>query len=504
MYVREEPEEPEPSAPTGTTEAYALDRPIDPETYVVGPGDQISVNVWGAVHQGYNLSVTPEASIIVPTVGEIDVRRMTLAQAKDAIQERLTDVYPDVPTSVTLVRIRLLRVAVAGAVKNPSIIQVTANVRASEVIDLAGWTDESSRRRILLYRAGDTLTVDAELFNRTGRDEHNPYVIEGDRIYVPQRRTQHGVIDVYGAVHLPGRFEYVPGDRLHDALQLALGLSLQADTTAVEINRFFGEDSLSTPIPVNLAQPEPNGGRQMLLHADDRVFVRWRTDYRPKAIVRVRGEVRSPGEYPIINGQTMLSEILARCGGPTERADLDKATLNRAGVYQPDVSTDQLVRSIPVELQTGPEREWILAHSLTPPGKVSINLIKLLVEGDPAYDLPLWDGDVINIPRFLPQVKVIGRVKNPGLIPYVPERNSEYYITRAGGFSWRAGKGDIFIVKASTGAPVKRDKVKKIEAGDTIVVPSKKDREFWPIFRDAMVVVGNLATLYLVIDQAVQ
>ena len=60
------------------------------------------------------------------------------------------------------------------------------------------------------------------------------------------------------------------------------------------------------------------------------------------------------------------------------------------------------------------------------------------------------------------------------------------------------------MVKAVTGMPVQKSKVKGLDAGDTIVIPTKRERKFWPTFRDAMVVLGNVATLYLVIDQAVE
>jgi protein involved in polysaccharide export with SLBB domain len=111
---------------------------------------------------------------------------------------------------------------------------------------------------------------------------------------------------------------------------------------------------------------------------------------------------------------------------------------------------------------------------------------------------------VIQIPRFISQVNVIGRVRRPGLIPYEPDRSLDYYIERAGGLAWRANDKDIFIVKGITGMPIEKQKLDKVDAGDTIVIPTKREKKFWPVFRDAMVVLGNVATLYLVIDQAVK
>ncbi len=497
----EQSDEPQPLT---DRDLRALDRPIDSEFYLVGPGDKLSINVWGAVHQGFEVMVSPEATAIVPTVGEISLSGMTLIQAKAAILRQINRIYPGVPTTVTLVQVRSLRVAVTGAVKNPGMYRVTANVHACEAIELAGWSESSSRRRILLFRGDDTMYIDQLRFTHAGDESFNPYLTEGDCIFVPKARTRHGVFEINGAVKQPGVFEFVAGDRLEEAVKLAFGFTVDADTTTIELVRFINQDSSTTKRIINLSIPGLGIGRELELRSDDRIFVRLMVDYRPKATVTIRGEVTRSGKYPIENGQTLLSELFALCGGVTDRADLSRAILVRSSRFLIDTETDARMRSIPVELQTDPEREWILAHSLAPAGQVSIDLVRLLETGDIAYDLPLWQGDIVNVPRFLPQVKVIGRVRNPGLIPFEPGRDPDYYLERAGGFSWRADRRGTFVVKANTGTPVKKKKIKELDAGDTIVVPTVREKEFWPVFRDAMIVLGNVATLYLVIDQVVK
>jgi len=503
--VQEEPVD-RPTEPRSAPplDLVALDRPVNPETYLVGPGDELAVNVWGGVHRGFKVKVSPEASAILPTVGEISLSGLTLAQAKQAIRRQIGKVYPGVPATVTLVQVRSLKVVVAGAVEEPGIYLVTANVRASEAVETAGWLQTSSRRRIMLYRGDDTLRVDELRFALTGNEESNPYLTGGDCIYVPHARVTHGVFEVRGAVNRPGVFEIVEGDCLTDAIELAFGFTVDADTNAIELVRFVGADSLTAKHIIDLSVSGSTIGRNMALEPDDRIFVRPRIGYRPKSSVQIRGEVIKPGTYSITNGQTMFSTLLAWCGGLTERADASRATLVRGHRFQLGVDTDLRIRSIASELQTKTEREWILAHSLSPAGQVSIDLLRLLKTGDRAYDQPLWDGDVIDIPRFLPQINVIGRVRYPGVIPYEPERDLDYYLERAGGLSWRADRSNVFVVKGATGTPVERNKVKKLDAGDTIVIPTVREKKFWPILRDVMVVLGNVATLYLVIDQAVK
>ena len=480
----------------------ALDRPIDPAIYLVGPGDELTISVWGRVQGVYTVVVSPEVSALVPTVGEISLRGMVLARAKETILRRMNDIYPNVTATVTLTRVRTLRVPVTGVVKNPGIYLVTANVRASEAIETAGWEEASSRRRIMLLRGRDTLRVDVQRFALAGDESCNPYLAEGDVILVGQMSRAHDVFEINGAVNRAGTFEFVPGDRLGEAIRLALGFAVEADTTALELIRFTGEDSSTFMQVIDLRMTGPDAGRNLALQPDDRVFVRPRVDYRAKASMRVEGEVVRPGSYSIQNGQTLLSEVLRRCGGVTERADPSRAALVRANRFQLDAETDSRVRAIPLELLTNAEREWLLAHSLSEPGQVSLDLEGLLSTGNPEHDLPLWDGDVITIPRFLPQVNVIGRIRRPGLIPYEPDRDLDYYVQRAGGLSWRADASNIFIVKGSTGTPLLKKKVKTVDAGDTIVIPTVREKKFWPLLRDAMAVMGNIATLYLVVNQA--
>ena len=99
-------------------------------------------------------------------------------------------------------------------------------------------------------------------------------------------------------------------------------------------------------------------------------------------------------------------------------------------------------------------------------------------------------------------VNVSGSVVNPGLVPYKSGEDYKYYIKRVGGFSWKAHKSKIQIVKGITGERFRPSKSRKIDPGDTILVPEKPERDYWGFFKDTMIVLGNLATIYLVVQQA--
>ena len=73
---------------------------------------------------------------------------------------------------------------------------------------------------------------------------------------------------------------------------------------------------------------------------------------------------------------------------------------------------------------------------------------------------------------------------------------------RAGGFASKARKSRIYVIKANTGKWIKAKKSVRLEPGDDIWIPEKPERDYWKFFRDSMVVLGNAATIYLVIKQA--
>jgi protein involved in polysaccharide export with SLBB domain len=162
------------------------------------------------------------------------------------------------------------------------------------------------------------------------------------------------------------------------------------------------------------------------------------------------------------------------------------------------------LKNIPIADMTESEYEYFRLRSRENPGRVACDFEKLLVEGLKEYDVSLKSGDVITIPPKSMVVNVTGSVVNPGLVPFEPGRDYKYYVGRAGGFSWKARKNSILIVKGQTGERMKPSKRRKIDPGDTILVPEKPDRNYWRFFRDTMLVLGNIATIYLVIQQATE
>jgi len=119
------------------------------------------------------------------------------------------------------------------------------------------------------------------------------------------------------------------------------------------------------------------------------------------------------------------------------------------------------------------------------------------VQGD---KIVLQDGDFVYISKNINAVVVSGQVKDPGLITFVPGKTLNYYIEQAGGLGWKAHKRKIRIIRADSGEWLKPEKDLVIYEGDTILVPYRPDWNYWEIFKDTIVVLSQIATLYLVMQ----
>jgi protein involved in polysaccharide export with SLBB domain len=481
-----------------------LEESIDPAEYLLGTGDELSIDIWGQTSAHHSLTVTPEGNLLIPGVGRVQVEGEYLADAKELIKQAVLKSYRNAQVTVTLLKLKKIKASVVGAVDTPGVYSVYANTRVSEIIaEAGGFLEDASRRNIMVtHPDGSTGTVDVFGFERTGYRDRNPHVLGGDVIVVPVKDEGMNTIGVYGSVKSGGEFEYAPHDSLLDLIRLAYGLTMDVDLLRAELVRFNPDNQTTETKPVDLRRlvsgnyPHEN----VPLQPDDRLFIRAIPNFHKKAQVIVRGQVYYPGVYNIEEDQTKLSEVIIRAGGFTPNASLAEAEMIRSyNVVDPEF---ERLKNIPVADMTESEYDYFRLRSREKEGRVACDFERLFGQGLKAHDVPLKNGDVINIPARSLVINVSGSVINPGLVPYEPDRDYRYYIDRAGGFSWKARKNKILIVKGQTGERARPSNRRRIDPGDTILVPEKPERDYWKFFKDTMLVLGNIATVYLVIDQA--
>ncbi len=524
------------------TETEPLEAAIDPEKYIIGPGDLFQINIWGAVSEEHQVRVSPENKMVIPNVGEIAFNSLILNQAKKEIEQAIVNRYKRAQISISLVGLRKFRVFVSGAVRNPGSVVVNANTRVSEVIEAVGgfktplnvqqftqqtlletpsaeesvvktsqvtqdemtMANPASKRNILLHRQdGQFINVDLLLAMEGGDQSANPYLLDGDVVFVPNLQAEIGQVAIWGAVRNPGEFEYRNGDNLHNLILLGHGFTIDADKSHMEIVRFEADYRSTRTIKINLADSTVDPKMIMLL-PDDRIYIRRIPQYHTKAQVIVRGEVKYPGEYYIIDGQTTLAQVVEQAGGYTGQASLAEASLIRKSVEDVEDPEFERLKKMTVEEMTEQERNYFKIKSREKAGSLGIDFIRLFLLKDKSADVPLLDRDEINIPPIGRTIAVSGQVVRPGLITFVSGQTFRYYVEKAGGYSWNARKSHIRVIRSQTGEWLKPNGDTEIYLGDTIFVPERPERDYWALFKDFMQIAYQIATIGLVLNQALK
>jgi protein involved in polysaccharide export with SLBB domain len=477
--------------PAAQPRGPAMESTISPEQYVVGPSDVFAVNIWSSAIGSYQLTVTPEGTLIVPSVGEFPVASLTLAEVKKRIVAEIKRRYLSGTVDVTLLVPRSVIISVIGNVLHPGAQVMAASQRVDKAVEEANKprpaedsrrTDElrlttSTRRITVRHRDGSQSRVDLQKFLATKDEQWNPYLREGDVIVVPEFDIARNVFGVYGDVNVPGRYEFVAGDSVKDALKIAYGFTATAREDSVELSRQDRNSLQMTTRLIDARAILDGRAPNFPLEPGDRLLVRGQPDQRGDYRVRVMGEVVFPGVYPITRRSTRLAEVIAKAGGFTEFAWLGGAELLRQSVAQRDIELER-IESIRGGVPPEDSSYFYLETDLKLRKEVvNVDFLRLYSHGDSTQNVPLRSEDIIVIPSSRQTIYVFGQVVNPGHVPFLEGRDVWFYINQAGGATDRARKGDIKIVKAKTRqwlAPGDTE----LEQGDFVWVPKEYERPF--------------------------
>lgn len=505
-----------------------LDGPVDPESYLLGPGDLLAVYILGEIEEEFLARISADGLLRFESFGVFNTAGRVFSDVKEEILKTAKNRYRTDEIEVSLVQLRNFKASIGGMVWTPGTYTLTAadrvtvllseaggffdpfksdqeiapsqekavlerSVEKVKIADLPGY---STRRLKLFHRDGTQQNVDLLLFIRAGLPEGNPYLQDGDFLLVPPLNPKSGVLGVYGAVNQEGNFEYLEGDNLERALRLTGGLTYDAMTDSIELTRFIGASSKYETLTINLSD---SANLRLPLQPDDRIFVRNKPNYHLQYQVELRGEVIKPGFYPVGVDGEFLTEVIAMAGGLTERSSLTEAVITRsAGAQEVDPEFER-IRLTPIRDLKLMEYEYIKTKNREIKDRVSVNLHGLYVKGDSSQNILLRGGDIVEIPLQIGTVKVMGQVHYPGHIQFVDGKNYRYYIEESGGFAWNARKTKVRIIKATSGKWLKPGRT-IIEEGDIIFVPEKPYVDNWELFKDITLVLTQFATLYLIIS----
>ena len=410
--------------------------------------------------------------------------------------------------------LRKATITLRGEVRRPMTFELNPHQRErlSDIIPLAGgFTDYAHLSRIEISRMDETGNRTVMYVNYSdisdNPDHYSNIELQNDdhiTVYSKLDQTHERIVYIHGEVKRPGEYELEDNLRLKDLLLKAGNLTRSAYMLEAEVAKVDPKKK-TRYLKVNLDHllNRNDESQNILLQEDDRVFIRQVPEWEVGSTVEVKGEVMFPGIYSISKDSTTLGEIMEMAGGFTDNALIREAKLIRQSAKISIDKEYERLKQMTRDQMTETEYQYLVMKENTSDiGQVVVNFYKLVVEGDRDEDVILEDEDVILIPRRPNVVYVTGRVSRPGGILYTPGERLNYYLNKAGGTTWDARKNKTKITKVS-GEILDDEDVKAFQPGDIIWVPRKPDRDWWEIFRQTMAVAAQVATVYLVVDRAI-
>lgn len=494
------------------TDQVPYDNIIKPEFYMVGPGDVLSFQKLDAASLEEYLVVSPENSVAIPRIGLVSLLGKTLAQARDtiiAIQKVRT---PNIPCYVGLKRPRSVFVTVRGNVLNPGTYTLSATMRVSSLIKLAmqpkatadekvfaasarifGQTTQATRdrnivsppsgvlppyamRNVIVINSTGTMTqCDFDKATAMNYTHLDPYLREGDDVYVPADNQLGETISISGAVLRPTTTVWKQGDSL--SFLLKLGGIATCENPRVRVVSGGTTKEVRTDKSLSIGAPS-----DCALQPGDAVFIDDATPVsgiksQRTGIVRVIGEVVNPGVYGIEEHQTKLTDVIEKAGGVTTEAYLPLGYIVRRELTNDVLLQNESLERVKKLQYTNLILEDTMRFMIDMIARrpiVSAEFTKALSDKSSNDNVKLRDGDVIVVPKNPKQVYVFGQVKKAGYIEFVPNRTMKEYIALAGGMTENADEGRERIIKGRNGVWL-NDKETIVESGDQIYVPHPPD-----------------------------
>ncbi|MBQ3764949.1 MAG: SLBB domain-containing protein [Synergistaceae bacterium] len=288
--------------------------------YRIGVGDEMMLTIWGIPEEGnFRFSVNRDGMAAIPHIGMVRLAGYTMAEAERVISARLSQYYTGFQMNLSMGRLSSIMVYVTGNAVRPGAYTISSfSTLVNALIASGGPSMNGTLRNIELKRDGRTVAVfDMYAMLLQGDKTQDVRLQAGDVIYIPPVGP---LVGLAGEVHTPGVYELNGSTRLKDLLYIAGGLNARTFKGRIQYYRIY-DNTYSTAFEGALADYE----NQVLEDGD---IIRLYPIYNLASTVLITGPLVRPGNYAIVPGQTRLSEIIARAGGPTVTAS-DKVEITR-------------------------------------------------------------------------------------------------------------------------------------------------------------------------------
>ncbi|MBR2243681.1 MAG: SLBB domain-containing protein [Prevotella sp.] len=379
-----------------------------PQNYVLGPGDQVIIDIYGASQKTLQLTVSPEGDITVPGYGPIMVAGMSVAAAQSKIRSTVGSRYSSSTLRTTLGNTRTIMVNVMGEVRTPGTYHLSAFASVFHALYMAGGINSNGTlRNVKVYRNGQLVTiVDIYEYILNGRLAGNIRLQEGDVIQVG---LYDCLVGVTGNVKRPMFYEMRKNESVATLIKYAGGFTGDAYKKSIRLTRQTGEKyAVYTVDEFELSSFQVDDGDAIEV---DGILNRYEN------MVEVKGAVFRPGQYQLGNEINSVRSLIAHAAGVTEDAMTNRGVLHR-------LKADRSLEVIAVDIK------GIMAGTVP--------------------DIPLRNEDVLFIPteadlRQQRTLTITGEVMSPGTYQYADNTTLEDLIVQAGGLTDQASTARVDI-----------------------------------------------------------
>lgn len=378
-----------------------------PMNYVLGPGDELQISVYGVQEYNASVPVSVEGKVTIQYVGQITVSGITVEAATQKIKASIAKVYSTVASgqsqvSVSLSRIRTIKITVVGG-KQPGNYSISSLATVYNALHLAGGPGKNgSYRNIELIRNNKLYrNIDIYRFLVKGDQSDNVNLKDNDVIRIPAYSKR---VTVEGQVKRPGIFEMRKGENFTDLLNFASGFNEFAYTASVNVVQKTGKEYKVHDInEAEFSSYYPQSGD---------VFKITRILDRYENRIKIEGAVFRPDYYSFTEGMR-ISDLVTRAEGLKEDAYTKRARIIR-------LKTDLTTEIVNIDLGAA-------------------------LSGDINADIELKREDVVTVYSILDfreeyKVTIEGEVKNPGVYGYFDNLTLNDLIVQVGGLTGSASK----------------------------------------------------------------
>lgn len=419
-----------------------------PQNYVLGPGDQLVVDIYGATQESMKLTISPDGDIVVPDFGPIQVSGLTVASAQSRIRSRLGEYYASASIKTTLGQTRTILVNVMGEVKAPGTYTLSAFATVFHALYMAGGiNDLGTLRNIKVYRQGKLISVvDVYEFILNGRLAGNVRLADNDVIQVG---AYDCIVDVEGRVKRPMSYEMRSDESIATLLSYSGGFTGDAYKGSVRLLRKNGKmKSVFNIEEFDMTSFKVEDGDILQV---DSLYDRYEN------MVEIKGAVFRPGMYQLGGKVNSVRSLIEKADGLTEVAMTSRAVLRR---LKPNRT--QEVISIDIE-----------------------GILKGTVA-----DIALQNEDILFIPTLaehqnLRTLTIDGEVIFPGTYEYADNMTIEDLILQAGGLTDAASTAKVDISRRikdpkATESGLETSKLFSFALKDNYAIDSDKDFHLEP------------------------